>query len=47
MTEATRTWSIWQGMLNAFAGCFTRRGFPGFADRITAMAAGPLGSFAA
>jgi hypothetical protein len=38
MTEATPTWSIWQALLNAFAGCFTRRGFPRFAEWITAMA---------
>jgi hypothetical protein len=38
MTEATLTWSIWQALLNAFACCFTRRGFPHFAEWITAMA---------
>ena len=38
MTEATLTWSIWQALLNAFACCFTRRGFPRFAEWITAMA---------
>ena len=38
MTEATLTWSIWQALLDAFACCFTRRGFPRFAEWITAMA---------
>ena len=38
MTEAQLTWSIWQALLNAFAGAFTRRGFHRFADWITAMA---------
>ena len=38
MTEATLTWSTWQALLNAFACCFTRRGFPRFAEWITAMA---------
>jgi Transposase DDE domain len=38
MTEATLTWSIWQALLGAFTGCFTRRGFPRFAEWITAMA---------
>ena len=38
MTEATLTWSIWQSLLDAFAGCFTRRGFRRFAEWITAMA---------
>ena len=38
MTEATLTWSIWQALLNAFACGFTRRGFPRFAEWITAMA---------
>ena len=38
MTEATLTWSIWQALLNAFACCFTRRGFRRFAEWITAMA---------
>jgi hypothetical protein len=37
MTEATLTWSIWQALLNAFACCFTRRGFRRFAEWITAM----------
>jgi len=37
MTEATLTWSIWQALLNAFACCFTRRGFGRFAEWITAM----------
>jgi hypothetical protein len=32
MTEATLTWSNWQALLNAFAGGFTRRGFPRFAE---------------
>jgi len=38
MTEATLTWSIWQALLKAFAWAFTRRGFPRFAEWITAMA---------
>jgi len=38
MTEVTLTWSIWQALLNAFACGFTRRGFPHFAEWITAMA---------
>jgi DDE superfamily endonuclease len=38
MTEATLTWSIWQALLQAFAWAFTRRGFPRFAEGITAMA---------
>jgi len=38
MTEATLTWSTWQALLNAFACCFTRRGFHRFAEWITAMA---------
>jgi hypothetical protein len=38
MTEATLTWSLWQALLNAFAGCFTRRGFHRFAEWITALA---------
>jgi hypothetical protein len=38
MTEAKLTWSIWQGLLNAFAWAFTRRGFHRFAEWITAMA---------
>jgi hypothetical protein len=38
MTEATLTWSIWQALLNAFACCFTRRGFRRFAEWITALA---------
>ena len=38
MNEATLTWSIWQALLNAFACCFTRRGFRRFAEWITAMA---------
>jgi hypothetical protein len=38
MTEATLTWSHWQALLNAFACCFTRRGFRRFAEWITAMA---------
>jgi hypothetical protein len=33
MTEARLTWSIWQALLNAYAGCFPR-----FAEWITAMA---------
>jgi DDE superfamily endonuclease len=38
MTEATLTWSTWQALLNAFACCFTHRGFHRFAEWITAMA---------
>ena len=38
MTEAKLTWSLWQALLNAFACCFTRRGFHRFAEWITAMA---------
>jgi DDE superfamily endonuclease len=38
MTYATRVWSIWQGLLACFVRCFTRRGFPRFAEWITAMA---------
>jgi len=38
MTEATLTWSIWQALLKAFAWAFTRRGFPRFAEWITALA---------
>jgi hypothetical protein len=38
MTEAKLTWTIWQGLLNAFAWAFTRRGFHRFAEWITAMA---------
>src|SRR5215831_19332570 len=38
MNEATLTWSTWQALLNAFACCFTRRGFHRFAEWITAMA---------
>ena len=32
MTEAKLTWSIWQGLLKAFAWAFTRRGFHRFAE---------------
>ena len=38
MTEATLVWSIWQDLLSRFAPCFTQRGFPRFAEWITAMA---------
>ena len=38
MTEATLVWSIWQDLLTPFAPCFTQRGFPRFAEWITAMA---------
>jgi hypothetical protein len=38
MTEATLTWSTWQALLNAFACCFTRRGFHRFAEWITGLA---------
>ena len=38
MTEATVLWSIWQDLLTPFAPGFTRRGFPRFAEWITAMA---------
>jgi hypothetical protein len=38
MNEAKLTWSTWQALLSAFAWAFTRRGFPRFAEWITAMA---------
>jgi len=38
MTEATLTWTTRQALLRAFATSFTRRGFPRFAEWITAMA---------
>src|ERR1700758_2237792 len=38
MTEATLTWSHWQAPLGPFPCCFPRRGFPRFAEWITAMA---------
>jgi hypothetical protein len=38
MTDATLLWSIWQDLLTPFAPGFTRRGFPRFAEWITAMA---------
>ena len=38
MTHAKLLWSTWQDLLTAFAPCFTRRGFPRFAEWITAMA---------
>ena len=38
MTEAKLTWTIWQGLLGAFAWAFTRRGFHRFAEWITALA---------
>src|SRR3982751_33625 len=38
MNEAKLTWSLWQALLRAFAWAFTRRGFPRFAEWITAMA---------
>src|SRR5262249_18255072 len=37
-TEATLTWSFWQALLHSFAWAFTRRGFPRFAEWITALA---------
>jgi len=38
MTHATQLWSIWQALLHRFAWAFTRRGYPRFAEWITAMA---------
>src|SRR5215468_10843421 len=38
MNEAKLTWSTWQALLSAFAWAFTRRGFPRFAEWITALA---------
>jgi DDE superfamily endonuclease len=38
MSDATLLWSIWQDLLTPFAPGFTRRGFPRFAEWITAMA---------
>jgi hypothetical protein len=38
MTEITRLWSVWQGLLNPFAWAFTRAGFRRFAEWVTALA---------
>ena len=38
MTEVTRLWSVWQGLLSPFAWAFTKAGFRRFAEWITAMA---------
>jgi hypothetical protein len=38
MTEATRLWSIWQGLLSPFAWAFTKAGYRRFAEWITALA---------
>ena len=32
MTEVTRLWSVWQGLLNPFAWAFTKAGFRRFAE---------------
>ena len=38
MTHATLLWSVWQALLQRFAWGFSRRGFPRFAEWITALA---------
>ncbi len=38
MTEVTRLWSVWQGLLDPFAWAFTRAGFRRFAEWVTALA---------
>jgi hypothetical protein len=38
MTEVTRLWSVWQGLLNPFAWAFTKAGFRRFAEWVTALA---------
>ncbi len=38
MTEVTRLWSVWQGLLEPFAWAFTKAGFRRFAEWVTALA---------
>jgi hypothetical protein len=38
MTQAKHVWTIWQALLSSFAFAFTKRGFPRFAEWITALA---------
>src|SRR5436190_24244744 len=38
MTEVTRLWSVWQGLLSPFAWAFTRAGHRRFAEWVTALA---------
>jgi hypothetical protein len=38
MTEVTRLWSVWQGLLAPFAWTFTKAGFRRFAEWVTALA---------
>src|SRR4051794_26644799 len=38
MTEVTRLWSVWQGLLSPFAWAFTKAGYRRFAEWITALA---------
>ena len=38
MTDATWLWSIWQALLQSFAGAFTRPGHRRFAEWVTALA---------
>src|SRR5512147_2289873 len=38
MTEVTRLWSVWQGLLHPFAWAFTQAGYRRFAEWITALA---------
>jgi hypothetical protein len=38
MTEVTRLWSVWQGLLSPFAWAFTKAGHRRFAEWITALA---------
>jgi hypothetical protein len=38
MTHATLVWSIWKDLLCGFKSAFTKRGFPRFAEWITALA---------
>ena len=38
MTQATLVWSIWKDLLGSFKGAFHKRGFPRFAEWITALA---------
>src|SRR5271157_4299868 len=38
MTHATQLWSLWQALLQRFAWGFSHRGFPRFAEWITALA---------
>ena len=38
MAQAKHVWTIWQALLSSFAFAFTKRGFPRFAEWITALA---------